>query len=229
MNCIIIDDEDLSIKSLELFINKTDFLTLIESFKDPIEAVKFLNDNKTDIIFLDIEMPGMNGLELIETIKHLPVQIIITTSHKEFAIDAFEYYVADYIVKPLSYSRFLKAATKVKTTYDEKMSSNDNDDTLFVKKEGVMLRIKKSDILWVEALGDYVTLNTDKERFIVHSTMKAIEYMLPSKHYMRVHRSYIVRIDKIDCIEESSISYKTKLIPIGKSYRTGVFKRLNVI
>jgi DNA-binding LytR/AlgR family response regulator len=139
--------------------------------------------------------------------------------------------VTDYVVKPVSYSRFYKAVLKVKETYEKKLNGNteNNDDILFVKKGSVMMRIKKSDILWVEALGDYVTLNTEKEKHIVHSTMKAIEYMLPSKHYMRVHRSYIVRIDKIDSIEEYSIAYKNKLIPIGKSYRNIVFKRLNVI
>lgn len=229
MNCIIIDDEELSRKSLEMFIAKTDFLSLMESFNDPIDAVKYLSDNKVDLIFVDIEMPGMTGLELIETIKHLPIQVIITTSHKEFALDAFEYYVTDYVVKPISYSRFYKAVTKVKEVHDKKLNGTHSDDILFVKKGSVMMRIKKSDILWVEALGDYVTLNTEKEKYIVHSTMKAIEYMLPSQHYMRVHRSYIVRIDKIDSIEEYSIAYKNKLIPIGKSYRNVVFKRLNVI
>jgi DNA-binding LytR/AlgR family response regulator len=229
MNCVIIDDEELSRKSLEMFIVKTDFLSLMESFSDPIIAISYLNDYKIDLVFVDIEMPGMTGLELIDAIKHLPTQVIITTSHKEFALDAFEFYVTDYLVKPITYSRFYKAVFKVKELHEKKAMAHDESDILFVKKGSVMMRIKKSEILWVEALGDYVTLNTEKEKYIVHSTMKAIEHILPSLHYMRVHRSYIVRIDKIDSIEEYSIAYKNKLIPIGKSYRNVVFKRLNVI
>lgn len=230
MNCIIIDDEELSRQIIKQFIQKTDFLTLIGSFSDPIGALTFLSTAKVDLLFLDIEMPEMTGMELINTIKQQLPQVILITAHKEFALEAFEYNITDYLIKPVLYPRFYKAALKAKDLFDKQTAFYHSDnDTFFVKRDNSIIRIQKSEILWVEALGDYVTLNTGKEKFIVHSTMKDIEVKLPPKDYMRVHRSYIVRIDKIDSIEDHTISYNEKLIPIAKSYREEVFKRLNLL
>lgn len=229
MNCIVIDDEELSRKLLEQFIGKNDSLVLLNSFSNPVDALSFLSNNKVDVIFLDIEMPEMNGLEFMKVLNPLP-SIILTTSHKEFALDAFEYNVVDFLVKPIVYSRFIKAVQKVKATFEKKEEFHISDDNnVFVKQGSSIVRIKKSDILWVEALGDYIILHTDKDKFTILSTMKGIEEKLPSQDYIRVHRSFIIRIDKIDSIEDNTISYKEKLIPIGKSYREEVFKRLNML
>lgn len=228
MKCIIIDDHELSRKTLELFINKSGFLNLIHSYSNPLDALTFVSNNKVDLIFLDIEMPEMNGMEFISTVKqHLP-QVILTTHHKEFALDAFEYNVTDYILKPITYPRFFKAVSKAKDVFENKSISHIVNDTVFVKSGTSILKLKKSDIVYVEALVDYVMLHTDKEKFIIHSSMNAMENKLSKKEYMRVHRSYIVRIDKIDSIEDNAISCHEKLIPIGKTYKDEVLKRLDM-
>jgi DNA-binding LytR/AlgR family response regulator len=227
MNCIIIDDHDLSEKAIEHFIKKVDFLNLTCSFSNPIDALSFLDKNKVDLIFLDIEMPEMNGIEFINAITSQCPQIILTTYHKEFAIEAFDCNVTDYLMKPLVYARFFKAVSKAKNIF-EKENANFSDDTVFLKKNGAIVRLKKSDILWIEALVDYVIIHTHNEKYIFHSTMKAMEDKLLSKEFMRVHRSYIVRIDKIDSIQDHAIAFDKKLIPIGLSYRENVLKRLNM-
>jgi DNA-binding LytR/AlgR family response regulator len=229
MNCIIVDDEDVSRKFIEGFVVKTGFLELAQSFSNPIEALSFLSNNKVDLIFLDIEMPEMNGIEFIKTIKDKLPQVILTTSHKEFAIDAFEHDVTDFLVKPVVYSRFYKAVSKAKEIFEKQTGNKMTDDTVFVKKGSSIVSVKKTDILWVEALGDYITLNTRKGKYTIHSTMKAIEDKLAGKDYIRVHRSFIVRIDIIDSIDDNCITYGDKMIPIGKSYKEPVMKRLNIM
>lgn len=229
LNCIVIEDELLSRKLIENYIKKVDFLNIVNSFPDPISALSYLSKNNIDLIFLDIEMPEMSGIKFIQMIQHKIPQIILTTSHKEFALEAFEYNVTDYLVKPFDFPRFYKAITRAKDIVDNQTLHHINDDTVFVKKGVSIVRIKKSDILWVEALGDYITLNTEKEKIIIHSTMNAMEEKLSSNDYMRVHRSYIIRIDKIDTIEDDTISFNEKIIPIGKTYRDEVYKRLRMI
>ncbi|MES2836462.1 MAG: LytTR family DNA-binding domain-containing protein [Bacteroidota bacterium] len=229
MNCIVIDDEELSRKSIEHCIKQSDFLNLKMSFDSPIKALSYLQTNKIDLIFLDIEMPEMTGIEFIKTLKINVPQIILATSHPEFALEAFEYTVTDYLIKPLTFSRFFKSVSKAKEIFDNQQSFSAESDDFFIKKGTSIIRINKSEILWVEASGDYAILNTRKEKFMVHSTMKSIEDKLPMKDYLRVHRSYIVRIDKIDCIEDDAISYDKKLIPIGKTYKEEVYKRLNLL
>lgn len=229
LNCIVIEDELLSRKLIENYIKKVDFLNIVNSFPDPISALSYLSKNSIDLIFLDIEMPEMNGIKFIQMIQHKIPQIILTTSHKEFALEAFEYNVTDYLVKPFDFPRFYKAITRAKDIIDNQTLHHINDDTVFVKKGVSIVRIKKSDILWVEALGDYITLNTEKEKIIIHSTMSVMEAKLSPNDYIRVHRSYIIRIDKIDTIEDDTISFNEKIIPIGKTYRDEVYKRLRMI
>lgn len=228
MKCIVIDDEDMSRKSVEHCIKQTDFLSLVQSFSNPVKALSFLTENKVDLIFLDIEMPEMSGMEFIKILEKKAPQIILITSHTKFALEAFEFNVTDYFVKPVSYPRFFKSVTKAKEIFEKESSYDLDSDNIFIKKGSSINRIKKSDILWVEASGDYVLLHTADEKFIIHATMKAIEEKLPAKDYIRVHRSFIVRIDIIDSIEDDLIAYKSKLIPIGKTYKTAVYKRLNM-
>lgn len=228
MNCIIIDDHELSRKSLEHFISKTNFLNLVYSFENPIDALAYVIKNKVDLIFLDIEMPEMNGIEFINTVKqHLP-QVILTTHHEEFALVAFEHNVTDYIMKPITYPRFFRAASKARDIFERNAVNHISNDAVFVKKGTSIVKLKISDIVYIEALVDYVVIHTDKERFVIHSSMTAMEGKLSNQDYIRVHRSYIIRIDKIDSIEDNAISYKEKLIPIGKTYREEVLKRLKM-
>ena len=229
MKAIIIEDEDISGKLLEQFIRKTGFTDLIGSFSNPVEALAFLANNKTDLVFLDMEMPEMSGLEFINTVQNQTFQIIVTTSHRDFAVDAFEHDVTHYLVKPITYPSFFKAVSRAKEIFKKETPAAATDDILFVKKGSSVMRLHTSDILWVEALGDYIVLHNGLNKFIVHSTMKDIETRLSKKDYLRVHRSFIVRIDRIDKIEDGTISFGNKLIPIGKSYKESVAKRLNTL
>lgn len=229
MNCIVIDDDAIAIKLLEIQIQKVEFLNLVKSFKDPEEALKFLSEQPTDLVFLDIEMPEMNGLTFIKSIEDKKPQIILTTSNKEYAIEAFESGVTDYLVKPIEFDRFILSVERAKKMFEDNVTPHIEDEALFVKKGNSLVKINNSDIVWIESLGDYVALNTEKERFIIHTTMKAMEKKLPETDYLRVHRSYIMKIDKIEKIKDDIISYKEKIIPIGKTYRKSVYQKLNRI
>ncbi len=234
MNCIIIDDDPLSRKIVEGFIEKTDMLNLVGSYDSPLSAFKaFEQPEPIDIIFLDVEMPEMSGLEFINTLDSPPM-IIIVSGKEKYAIEAFEYDVIDYLLKPISLQRFYKAVNKAQGRYQEKESISKFPDEIFIKKKNsTLVRIRYDDILWVEALENYVTVNTFKEKFTIHFTMKAIENKLPLVKFKRVHRSYIVNINRIDYIEDSNVVMKvengSKVIPIGKSYRDALMDDLNLI
>jgi DNA-binding LytR/AlgR family response regulator len=231
MNAVIIDDDELSASLIGEFIARTKSVKLSASFTDPIEAITFLVGNKVDLIFLDIEMPVMNGIEFMTRLKSTTHQIIVVSSHKEFAIDAFEFNVVDYLIKPLYYPRFVHAVMAAKEIIDNKNKNNPDsgaNEIVFVKKDNQMIRIRKSDILWAEAMGDYAILHTESDKFILHSTLKAVEEKLPEHSYLRVHRSYLVKMEIIEKVEDNTIFYKEKTIPIGKSYREEVFRRLKL-
>jgi DNA-binding LytR/AlgR family response regulator len=209
--------------------SKVDSLNIVATFNDAIQALSYIASNPVDIIFLDIEMPELNGMEFIRALQQPRPQIILTTSHTEFALEAFEENVLDYLVKPITLPRFINAVNKAKIISEKHKIDHSDNETLFIKKGNLIIRVNKSDVLWIEGLGDYVTLNTEKEKFVVHSTMHAIEQKFSSKEFMRVHRSFIIRIDKINNIEDNCISYFDKFIPIGKTYKESVYKRLNLL
>lgn len=228
MNSIIIDDDDLSRDVVAHFAGKTGFVTVAESFPDPANALTYLASNTVDLIFLDIEMPGMTGLEFIKVLNNNQQKIILITSHKEFALEAFEHSVADYLVKPITYARFYQAVSKVKESISSSGESHAANDIVFVKKENVLVSVRKSDIMWVEAMGDYAVIHTHKEKFTMHNTLKDIQEKLPAPSFIRVHRSFLIRADQIEKIEDNIISCNGKLIPIGKSYKEDVFRKLNL-
>ncbi len=229
MKCIIIDDNELALMATKQCASKVDSLEIAATFNDSIQALSYITSNPVDIIFLDIEMPELNGMEFIRALQQPRPQIILTTSHTEFALEAYEENVLDYLVKPISLPRFIQAVNKAKVLTEKHKIDHSDNETLFIKKGNLIIRVNKSDVLWIEGLGDYVTLNTEKEKFVVHSTMHAIEQKFSSKDFMRVHRSFIIRIDKINNIEDNCISYFDKFIPIGKTYKESVYKRLNLL
>ncbi len=229
MKCIIIDDNELALKATEQCVSKVEHLQLAHTFQDSLKALAWLTSNSVDLIFLDIEMPELNGMEFIRSLKQPHPFIILTTSHTEHALEAYDYNVTDYLVKPILLPRFMNAIAKVKDLYEKQNIHHSDEDTIFIKKSNLIVRVNKKDILWIEGLGDYVTLNTEKEKFIVHSTMHAIEQKFSTNDFIRVHRSFIIRIDKINNIEDNCISYFDKFIPIGKTYRESVYKRLNLL
>ncbi|HTF02944.1 MAG TPA: LytTR family DNA-binding domain-containing protein [Bacteroidia bacterium] len=228
MTAIIVDDDSLSRDLITHLIGKTGFLRAVQSFSGPTDALTWLTSNKVDLIFLDIEMPGMTGLEFIEALNNPYQKIILVTSHREFALEAFDHRVVDYLVKPITYPRFYQSVTKAKEAPSINAELKSENDIVFVKKEHVLVSVRKSDIMWVEAMGDYAVIHTHKEKFTMHNTLKDIQEKLPAPSFIRVHRSFLIRVDQIQKIEDNVISCNGKLIPIGKSYKEDVFRKLNL-
>lgn len=232
MNCIVIDDDALSRRVIEEFITRTDFLELKNSFQNAVEAINALDKHtdEIDLIFLDIEMPEMDGIDFLNTLKNLP-QVIIVSSKEKYAIEAFDYDVTDYLLKPVTYGRFYKAALKSKNIHETR--SKKESDEIFIKKNSALVQLKYDDILWVEALENYVIVNSFIEKFTIHFTMKSIESQLPLSYFKRVHRSYIVNVRKINRIEDNFIYIKSndgiKAIPIGKAYKEKFMGDINLM
>lgn len=236
MNCIVIDDDTLSRKVLKEFIDRTDFLTLVHSYPNAVDAINGIkNDEEIDLIFLDIEMPEMSGIDFLRSLQNAP-QVIIVSSREKYALESYEYDVTDYLLKPVSYGRFFSSVERARVRSQKEevvVTDNVKDDEIFIKKNSSLVRLKYSDILWVEAMENYVVVNTFNEKFTIHFTMGAIHNNLPKKIFSRVHRSYIVNVRKINIIEDNSIIVKTatgsKIIPIGKSYKDVLFGEINLI
>ena len=233
MNCVIIDDDKMSRRVIEEYVKKTDFLALQHSFSNAVEAINNIKkDEKVDLVFLDIEMPEMSGIDFLNTLTS-PCQIIIISSKEKYALEAFEYNVTDYLLKPILYSRFFKAVEKSFSRYDKTKEFREGDNEVFIKKGSKLVRVRYEEILWIEALENYVMIATYDENYTIHFTMKAIESKLPSNIFVRIHRSYIVNKTKIVTIEDNSIGIEyhkdVKLIPIGKSYRDKLLGDINLI
>lgn len=228
LTSIIVDDEELSRNIIQNFVDKSENLESLAQCEDGIQASNFLARREIDLIFLDIEMPEMSGMDLIKSLNKPPMVILIT-SKKEHAIEAFEYNVVDYILKPFDYPRFAKAVGKARELFRRNNESQDDDADLYVKVDSRLVKIKASDVYWIEALGDYIVINTADSKYIVHNTMKGIESKLSPDRFLRVHRSYIVRLDRIETLDESVIVIKQKIIPIGGTYKSRLMNRLNMV
>lgn len=233
MNCIIVDDDALSCKILEGYVSKYASLNLIGVFNDPVTARNEIAKQKdVDLILLDIKMPEMDGFDLIGSLDH-PPNIIIVSGGEEFAVRAFDFNVVDFLLKPVSYARFCKAIDKVNRYFAPKEVSKSGDEEIFIKKGSSLVKLKLKDIVFVEALENYVTLNTNTDKFTIHFTMKAIESQLPSGVFIRVHRSFIINKSMIQAIKENSLDILVgqivKNIPVGKSFRDSLLNDINVM
>ena len=233
MNCIIVDDDKISCKIIEGYVHKYSTLSLIGSYSDAVEARNILTRrHDIDLIFLDIMMPEMNGFDFIGSLE-TPPNIIIISSGEEHALKAFDFNVVDYLLKPITYSRFCKAIDKTSRFYTRKDTTNSGDEEIFIKSGSSLVKLKLKDIIYVEALENYVTLNTRDEKYTIHFTMKAIESQLPSGVFIRVHRSFIVNKGMIQSIRENTLDLNMgtsiKSIPVGKSYRDTLLNEINVM
>ena len=233
MNCIIIDDDILSCKVIGEFVKKSSSLTLIGSYSDSIEARSIITKrHDIDLIFLDIEMPEMDGFEFIVSLDN-PPNIIIISAGENYAARAFDFNVVDYLVKPISYARFCKAIDKTMRYYTRKEIVSTGDKEIFIKKGSSLVKLKLNDIIYIEALENYVTLTTNDDKFTIHFTMKAIEDYLPNGVFIRVHRSYIINKSNIQTIKENSLDLNIggslKSIPVGKSFRDSLLNDINVM
>ena len=237
MNCIIIDDEATARAIISQLCSNVKDLTILEEFPNAIQAIKYLNQNEIDLIFLDIHMPDFTGFDFIETLKN-PPKIILTTSDSNFAIQAFEYdCIIDYLVKPISPERFLKAIQKAKdksnvpsisSDSSEKIGTRSGND-LYVNIDRRLIKIDIPSIYLIEAKGDYINVKTEEKNYTVHSTLKKIEDKLPENLFLKVHRSYIINIKKIVDIEDNSVLIKRDVIPVSRSNRPELMKRLNLL
>ena len=231
LKCLVVDDEEFSREVVKQFIKRTEGLEFWQECDNAEDTYVFLRKSGADLVFLDVEMPGMSGIDLVKTLEVIP-QIIMVTSRKEYAADAFEFGLTDYLVKPINYPRFLKAVDKAQERMKaaQSVEMRQDDEDIYVKSDGKIVRLKLDSILFVEALSDYVIINTLDRKLIVHSTMKGMEGKLPSGDFIRVHRSYILNIKKIDEIQDASVLMsQQKIIPIGASYRNQFLEKLNVL
>ncbi len=233
MKCIVIDDDKLIHIQLSKYAEKIKDCEMVGMYTTAEEALEDLEMADIDLIFLDIEMPGMGGLDFIKAFafkKH----IVIISANEKYAVDAFEYEIDDYLLKPIEFSRFVRAVNKVKSAILAEQGAAEPEDGMFVKENAsTYKKILYKDIYWIEALENYVSINTTSNRYTIHITMKAMEKQLPAKYFLRIHRSYIVNLTKIDGIEDNYaiLHYRgqRKSIPIAKSYKEELMNRLKIL
>lgn len=223
ISCINIDDEPLALKQVASYIEKTPFLELKDSFESPLEAISFLQKNEVDLMFVDINMPDLNGMDLVKSLDN-PPKVIFTTAYSEYALEGFKVDALDYLLKPIDYATFLKAANKAKTWFDlqqkqpEQLKSD--DDFLFIKSEYKIVRIKLDDIKYIEGMREYVRIHLANDKPIMTLlSMKSVEKQLPEKSFMRVHRSYIVNLKMITTVERNRIVFDKTYIPISDQHK----------
>jgi DNA-binding LytR/AlgR family response regulator len=225
MRTIVIDDEPLALQLVESYIRKTSFLELVGSFDNPLRALDYINNEGADLIFLDIQMPDLTGTELAKVLKNGP-KIIFTTAYDKYALEGFKLEAIDYLLKPFSYNEFLVAAQKAKRLYDLERKEiapiiEANNEYLFLKSEYKIRRINFDEIIYIEGLKDYIKvyLQNEHKPILSLSSLKLLESKLPEYKFMRVHRSFIVNLEKIHTIERSRIIFNDKYIPVSDQFK----------
>ena len=224
LSCITVDDVKLNRDIMSDLVNTMDFLHSVGSFENALSAISALKDLEPDIMFLDIEMPDITGLEFLKSLTSPPVTVI-TTSHKEFAVEGFEMNVFDYLVKPISRERFAKCAARLYEHFKTEKKPLLTDQ-LFIKAGNKFVRVKLGEIQYIEAMGDFVVVYSEKGKYVTLQNLKSFFSQLPEDQFMRIHRSYIVPIGKIEAIEGNTVRIQNHAIPIGDSYRKSVLKLL---
>jgi DNA-binding LytR/AlgR family response regulator len=230
IRCIIIDDEPLARKGLKEYINDVDFLQSESEFNSPLKAAKLLSEGTIQLIFLDIQMPKISGLEFFKTLQHAP-PVIFTTAYPQYALDGFELNALDYLVKPISFERFLKAAMRAKEYYEVRAKNiskghPNKENFFFIKADNKLVKIFFDDILYVEALQNYVSIHTRIKKYITYLTFKSVEEYLPADQFLKTHKSYIVSSSKIDNIDGNDIRIGEHHIPISRTTKDEVMERL---
>jgi two-component system, LytTR family, response regulator len=225
MNCVIIDDEPKALDVLESFIDKTAFIHLKARFRDPVLAMNYILSNRTDLIFLDINMPEISGLQLLKSLSSPPL-VIFTTAYSEYAVESYELNAVDYLLKPIAFERFLKAAIKAKELYDSKQgfgkqaieTDQHNEQAVYIKSSTKTYRLEFNNILFIEGVGNYVNFVLKDRKIMTYLSMSEALRFLPSGTFCRIHKSYIISLKQIDSIEFHQIKIKDHVIPIGKTY-----------
>lgn len=228
IRCVIIDDEPLARKGLKEYIHDVDFLELATEFDNPLRAADLVGSGQVQLLFLDIQMPRITGLDFFKSLPH-PPPVIFTTAYPQFALEGFEVNALDYLVKPFSFERFLKAALKAKEFYEVRETNQGNtasSDFFFIKADNKLVKLFFDEILYAEALQNYVTIHTATRKYMTYLTFKAVEDYLPAEKFIRVHKSYIVAAARIDSIEGSDIRIGAQHIPISRNQKDEVMEKL---
>ncbi len=227
LKCLIVDDEDLAVSLLEAYARQTMGLEVAGTCYHALDAQQFLLSHQVDVIFLDIQMPYLTGLELVRKMKNPPL-IVFTTSYSEHAVEAFELNVIDYLLKPFTYERFLQAVQKVKD-YLYAKNRREEADYFFVKSNSMQVKIMYDEVLYIEGLKQYVKIVTTSRQVITLESMKKLEEELPAGIFIRIHKSYIVAVNKIDAMGRKEVGIGKKQIPVGKTYEEGWLKRMDSV
>jgi len=220
IRCVIIDDEPAAREILTSYVSKVSSIKLMETFSSSLAAREYLKVNDTDLLLLDIEMPNLTGIELLNSLPKSP-EVIFTTAYSEYAIDGYELSVIDYLLKPISMERFLKAIDKAEKKLEHQNTQN---NCLKVKADGRIYQLPHEEILFAESMGDYITIYTQEKKITFYQTMKSLNQSLPSQEYERVHKSYLVRLSAIEYLEGNQIKIGEHTIPIGKTFKEKFMK-----
>ncbi len=229
IRCLIIDDEPLAIQLLADYVRQSPDLELIDSFTNPIEAFHFLNKQEVDLLFLDIQMPELTGIQLLKLTQN-KYEVVFTTAYDQYAVDSYEMDAIDYLLKPISFERFLLCVQKIKKHVEKRISKEENiisnpPSYIFIKSGYKTIRLNFDDILYLEALGDYVAVHTPAGKTLTLENMRFFEEVLLSEQFVRIHRSYIVALSKIDFIERNRVVIKERYLPISKTYQESFWEK----
>jgi len=230
IHCVIIDDEPLARKGLKEYIADVNFLNLVDEFDNPIKASELLSKGRVQLLFLDIQMPKITGLDFFRSLRHAP-PVIFTTAYPQYALDGFDLNALDYLVKPISFERFLKAALKAKEYYEvrrhnEEEARGKKEDYFFIKADNKLVKIFFDEILFVESLQNYVIIHTSDKKFITYLTFKSVEEYLPADRFIKTHKSYIISASKINSIEGNDIRIGNHHVPISRNEKDEVMEKL---
>ncbi|MDA8693560.1 response regulator transcription factor [Saprospiraceae bacterium] len=239
INCLVVDDEELARDLVQNYINRLSHLNLVAKCADPLEAMQVMQEQKVDLIFLDIQMPNLTGIEFLKTLPHKPL-IIFTTAYKEYALESYELDVVDYLLKPFRFERFLQAINKVSlllkpdntppapvaSEVPPPANTEVEKDYVLVKSDFKVYRIFHDDILYIESMKEYVAYHTKDQRTLSLGSLKKLEQDLPTAKFMRIHKSYIANISRIAALEGNMVHIGDKKIPIGSSYKEAVMKKV---
>jgi len=233
LNCAIVEDDAISLAMVRNLAEKTGFLDIKGTFTSPDKAMPWLTANEVDLLFLDIEMPGMTGIELLRALPYRP-QVIIISGNPQYAVESYDLAVTDYLLKPLKdYSRFLMAVNKALASHTKIAAATPTaanaEANLFVRIDSLLHRLNIDDILWIEAFGDYIKVHTPEKTHTIYATLKKIEEKIASNKFVRVHRSYIVNVTKITNIDPNNLEINKKIIPISATYKEALLNRISIL
>lgn len=229
MNCLIVDDNPMARLVLRQMLSGFDFLALKGECEDITHATNIMSREKIDLLLLDVELPKVSGIDFLKTVPDHPFVILITAK-PDYAVEAFEYNIVDFLVKPVKEDRFLKAIHRAKEVFESKNRTIESDkDYFFIREKGVSTKLVMTDILYIQALGDYINIYTSGKKHTIHYSIGAMEKKLPASRFMRVHRSYIIALDKVDTVEEGTAFVYQTPVPVGDSQRSELMKRLNIL